>query len=613
MYRPRHKVTFAQRLQQLSGHREVRVAGIVLIGVLSVVVLTLIGFRMGRQGVLPNVEVGGVAVGGMDEAMLRRTIQDLAASRADDPVTVVRSAVGSVPARKVSAVPEAMGFSVDVDATVRSVLGFGRQINPFSALTDQVRATFGTVRLPVVQRVDAARFEAWVGRTAKALATPPDEGDLTFDGTTVIPVPARAGAGVEAAELRQELPRALSELDTDTVTLVGSSLPPTSTPADLEALKRQAEQVLSGTIRLTRGSKAIVLTPAETARVLIVEPVASGSRTILRLAADPARLAEVAAKDVPKVESDPVDAQFRVSGSKVKVVASKKGFRFHPNLAAAQIVAVGMSADRRAALDGDRVDADLTTEEARALHITKRVSSFTTYHPCCQPRVQNIHTIADAVSGTIVLPHERYSLNEAIGERTPQKGYVEAPGITDGKFVDQLGGGISQFTTTLYNAIFFGGYHFEAYKAHSYYFTRYPVGREATLSWPTPDLAFTNDSDAGILMVATYTDTSVTVTFYGRQPVRVETTTGDPYNYTDPPTECEENPDLAKGASERTQEGSQGFDILVTRTLRYPDGTSKTEKYFTHYKAEPIIYEQRSCAGFNKGNPTPTPVPSPSP
>jgi vancomycin resistance protein YoaR len=608
MYRPRHKVTIGQRLRQLSGHREVRVAGVVLIGVLAVTALSLTGFRLSREGVLPNIEVGGVAVGGMDEATLRRTIQDLATSRADDEVTVVRSAVGAIPAKTVSAVPDAMGFSVDVDATVRSVLAFGRQLNPFAALADQVRATFATVRLPVVQAIDAERFEAWVGRTAKALATPPDEGDLTFEGATVTAVSARPGAGVTVAELRRALPAALTRLDTDTVTVAGMSVPPTSTPADLEAVRRQAEQVLSGPIRLTHGSGAIVLDPDETARVLIVESLTEGSRTTLRLAADPTRLAAVAARDIPKVETDPVDARFHVSNAKVTVIRSKRGFRFDPQLAAAQIVTVGTSPERRARLDGRRVDARLSTEEAKALHITKRVSTFTTYHPCCQPRVQNIHTIADAVDGTIVAPGARYSLNEAIGERTRQKGYVEAPGITEGKFVDQLGGGISQFTTTLYNAIFFGGYHFDAYKAHSYYFTRYPVGREATLSWPTPDLAFTNDSDAGILILTSYGDTWVTVSFYGRQPVKVSTTTGDPYNYTNPPTECEENPDLPKGASKKTQEGSQGFDVVVTRTLRDPDGTSKTERYFTHYKAEPIIYQQRSCAGFDKGSPAATPA-----
>jgi len=136
MYQPRHKVTLGQRLQQLFAHREARVAAIVLAAVASVVVLALIGFRAGRHGVLPNVEVGGVAVGGMDEATLRRTIQELASTRADHHVTVVRTAVGPLPSRSVSGTPQEMGFTVDVDATVRSVLAIGRQLNPVAALAE---------------------------------------------------------------------------------------------------------------------------------------------------------------------------------------------------------------------------------------------------------------------------------------------------------------------------------------------------------------------------------------------------------------------------------------------------------------------------------------------
>jgi len=215
------------------------------------------------------------------------------------------------------------------------------------------------------------------------------------------------------------------------------------------------------------------------------------------------------------------------------------------------------------------------------------------------------------VRGTVVRPGEVYSLNGAIGVRTPEKGFVKAPGITNGELVDQYGGGISQFTTTMYNAIFVGGYQFEAYRAHSYYFSRYPMGREATLSWPTPDLAFRDDTDAGVFIWTSYTDTSITVSFYGRTKVEVESVTGQPSNSTSPPTECEENPALAKGEKITTQEGIDGFDVVVKRILHYPDGTMKTETYFTHYKPEPIIVQQRSCGGSGK-SPSPSPTPSPS-
>jgi hypothetical protein len=84
--------------------------------------------------------------------------------------------------------------------------------------------------------------------------------------------------------------------------------------------------------------------------------------------------------------------------------------------------------------------------------------------------------------------------------------------------------GVSQFTTTLFNAAFFAGLDFGEYQAHSIYFQRYPYGREATLSYPHPDLQIRNNTPYGVLIWPTYTDTSITVTLYSTKHVSVEQT-----------------------------------------------------------------------------------------
>jgi vancomycin resistance protein YoaR len=203
--------------------------------------------------------------------------------------------------------------------------------------------------------------------------------------------------------------------------------------------------------------------------------------------------------------------------------------------------------------------------------------------------------MADLLEGTVVLPGEALSINQVVGERTEENGFVKAPAIQGGEFVEEVGGGISQFATTMFNAIFFGGYDFLEYKAHSYYFERYPVGREATVSWPSPDLEFRNDSRAGIFIDTSYTDTSITVTFYGSTNVEVESVTGEPTNYRDPKVECEENPKLGKDEVEVVQEGDVGFDVVVERVFTFADGGSEVERFFTHYRAEPRIEQHRSC------------------
>jgi vancomycin resistance protein YoaR len=220
--------------------------------------------------------------------------------------------------------------------------------------------------------------------------------------------------------------------------------------------------------------------------------------------------------------------------------------------------------------------------------------------------VSNIHKIADIVDGAIVRPGASFSLNGYVGPRTAEKGYVLAPMIFDGEYRDDIGGGVSQFATTMYNTIFFGGYRFESYKPHSYYISRYPPGREATISWPHPDLRFTNNSSSGILVKTYYSSTSITVAFYGDKEGRVVTAeSGERTNFTNPEEQRKANPSLPPGQQRVAQRGAQGFDIVVWRVINR-NGEQTRHRFFTRYKAQPTIIE----VGPETPPPSPTPTPT---
>ena len=142
------------------------------------------------------------------------------------------------------------------------------------------------------------------------------------------------------------------------------------------------------------------------------------------------------------------------------------------------------------------------------------MGTFTTRYPG-QPRVRNIRRIAAAVDGTVIPPGGQFSLNGISGPRTTAKGYVKAPFIADGKIVPSVGGGVSQASTTIYNAAYFAGLQLDTSQPHSLFIDRYPPGREATLNFPDIDLKWTNDTEAPVV-VRTVTDaTSITVQLYG--------------------------------------------------------------------------------------------------
>ena len=87
--------------------------------------------------------------------------------------------------------------------------------------------------------------------------------------------------------------------------------------------------------------------------------------------------------------------------------------------------------------------------------------------------------------------------------------------IYEGVFAEDVGGGVSQFATTMFNASFFAGLDLVAFQAHSIYIDRYPYGREATVNWPGIDLKVRNPTDYPVLIWTEYTRDSITVKLFG--------------------------------------------------------------------------------------------------
>jgi vancomycin resistance protein YoaR len=216
------------------------------------------------------------------------------------------------------------------------------------------------------------------------------------------------------------------------------------------------------------------------------------------------------------------------------------------------------------------------------------VSRFTTYYPAGQPRVTNIHRAAVLLDRTLVRPGARFSLNERLGKRTRARGFVAAPSISGAIHVDSVGGGVSQVATTLYNAAFFAGLRLIAHTPHSFYISRYPKGREATISWRGPELIFQNDWAAPLLVRMKTTPMSITVSLYsyglGR---RVATVTQAPTNYVRPRTVYIKDATLPPGTRRVLQvAGAAGFSISYTRRVYQDDAVRRDERYSWTYSPE---------------------------
>jgi len=567
--------------------RTARLTIFLVVALFAASAIALLIFRIARSGALPGTTVVGVDVGGLDGGDLRRVLRDVQEQRGDDELGISPSDDDTV----VITSGADMGYRIDVVATATSVLERGRQGNPIAALADHLTSTFGTVTVEPTDRFEDEEFQSWLEDNAGELSTQPFAGGVEFDGSEVKPLYPETGVVLVEDELESKALNATRSQGEDTITVSTEEAEPPTTDADVDDLVETAEDLVSGPITLTRPNGNLTITPAEIGAVTDVAVVEEGNETHLELRIPAKALQKEVGDRAAELETQPQDATFQLSGSAVNVVPSVEGFEFVPRTTARQILKVATKTNRTGVLKGKTVEAEFSTKDARGLKISEQVSSFTTEHSCCEPRVTNIHLIADMVDGVVIEPGESFSLNDFVGPRTAANGFVGAPAISDGEFVEEIGGGISQFATTFFNAIFFGGYDLLEYQAHSYYISRYPMGREATISTPAPDLAFRNDSDAGIYVDTSYSDTAITVTFYGNVDGEIESVTGAPHKFSKPERECRTNPDLAKREEVVVQTGYQGFDVEVTRI--FPSG--EEEEFFTRYQSGPTIVERRKC------------------
>ena len=560
----------------------------------TLALLYVVDLALASGDVQRGVRVGGLDLAGESRSEAARLLRDHLAKPAVAPITA--NAAGT----QLRVDPARAGLVPDIEATLDRATA--PALNPFARLA----SFFGSSEVDIAVDTDVAKLRAELDRLAKSVDKGPREGAVRFTGTTpvaVLPQPGRtvdraaAGMALQAAYLR----------GTDVVELPVVDTPVKSSAADVERmLVEVARPAVSAPVLLTGGGRTFPMMPAAIASTLRIEADASGAIVASFL---PARLDKTLTSLLNPIETPARDATFAVTGDKISIIPGGGGREVDMvRLSADLLPAVSATTGRTVPLVLRDTDPELTTAKAKALGIKEKIGEGTTYHPCCRARVQNIHLMADIVDGAVLLPGETFSLNGYVGPRDRRRGFIRAPMILDGEFVDAVGGGVSQFATTMFNAVFFSGMKDIEHKPHSYYISRYPPGREATVSHPAPDLKWQNDSPHGVLVKTSYTGRSITVTFYGTKRFSsVESITGPRTRYRGIYTE------YRSGAGCEGRGGAPGFDVVVWRVFKQGGKEVRRERFFTRYRVESRIVCRRAPAPAPSGSPSPSPNPSPQP
>ena len=559
--------TFAQAEPEespaLAGRRWLIASGIVLLTL--VVLYGAAAWWLGER-VARGTTVSGVAIGGQNAGEARETLSSRLVPKADVPLSLT-SGAGTV-----ELAPADVGLAMDIDATVDSLVGFS--LDP-TAMWHRVA---GGGPKPVAVAVDRPAFEAAVEQARGELDAAPVEGSLSLKGGVVALKNPVGGTRTDAAGTLDAVLAAWP--GRSRITVVAEPLEPKVSRAELTRVRTEfADLAVSAPVTVTVGGKSAQITPKEFAPSIVLAPAPDGTITP---SVDEKTLLEAVHQVAKKagLETAAKDAVVTFSGRTPSVRASVTGLALDEASVTAEVWKAIGSTTRTAVVATKATEPEFTTAKAKATLPKGVISSFTTYYQPGQPRVENIKLASKVINGTYIRPGEQFSMNAVLGRRTTEKGYVEAGVINNGRAANNTGGGISQVSTTIFNAAFFSGMKLDAWTPHYYYISRYPEGREATISWPDVHNKFTNVTDGGVLIEVIATDTSITVTFSGTKKYDVEATKGKRYNIRTPKKII----DNAEGCVD--QSPVQGFTVDVGRIFKQGGKVVKTEKFTTTYGPE---------------------------
>ena len=228
------------------------------------------------------------------------------------------------------------------------------------------------------------------------------------------------------------------------------------------------------------------------------------------------------------------------------------------------------------------------------------ISAYTTTTTSDGKRNTNIQLSAEAISGKTVLPGEIFSFNAATGERTAAKGYQEAPAISGGQSKDEVGGGVCQTSSTLFNAVARADLEIIERNPHAWPSHYIEKGFDATVNWPGLDFKFKNNTEWPVFIIAGYSKRKVTVNIYGMSlgsDVRIDLESEVVRTIPKPEgTNYVINTSLAPGESKKTVTGRQGYEVNTWKVWYQGNREIKREILFkTTYRAyqETIEYNPK--------------------
>ncbi|HEV3479139.1 MAG TPA: VanW family protein [Gaiellaceae bacterium] len=573
-----------------------------VVGILALSVLTFVlslGFAGSATKLPDGATIAGMDVGGLSTGEAVRTLERRYEALKASP------AVFTAGPRRWRIRPNQVILNVDWAAAVETARRQGDGFAPVRGLRRLGTRFFGADVTPHA-RVSPPMLAHTLDLMSRRIDRPQRDAAIRLRGLQPEIVRGATGRELDREGAARLIVSSLVSLERTPTELPVRISQPDVTAAHLAPALQQVRTAVSAPVRLALGATRWRLPRWRIAKMLVL-PRNGGTTVSIGGSGANAFFERFRAS----VDRTPADAEFVILPSdRVIVRPAKPGLELDVAAAAKAIQAAALSAtDRVARLAVERAHPQLTTREARAMGITGRVAGYTTYYGGVPNRIHNVQLVARLIDGATIAPGATFSFNGTTGERSPDRGFREAPVIINGELQNGIGGGVCQVSTTVFNAAYEAGLPIESRTNHALYISHYPQGRDATVNYPDLDLKFRNDTGKWLLLRTFVGSSALTVKLYGTpQNRRVESET-TPLEVTGGPgLKRIPDPNLWAGVQVVDDYGEPSRKTSVTRLVYSPQGRLLSEDTWTSwYRSEPKIVRYGTKPRPKQPSPPPPP------
>ena len=470
------------------------IAGPVIIVCAIVAVLVAADFWLNSGKVHRGVEVGNVSLGGKTSAEARQIVRDqvvgpLEEIDFDGPGHVTRKA-------------SAMGVSFNINETVDEAYAIGREGNVLNRLSERLRASFGGATIPPDIDYRPAKARDEVREIASQVDRPPREAEVKIYGSEVEVANSRNGYDLNVAATMASVNGAIDDMS-GKASLRGDSLDPGVTTTEAEAAAKKARGALSEQLVLRAEGESWMVTPDRLGSALDV----TKQEGKIDVSLDRDRLDGVLTSVYNDLTVKPVEAGYGFGSEGHVIVKSSHKGRSVEGEKLLDAIQGGIFEGKREYEVPITVDKPrYTTAELQAKKPTKLLGSYHTNYTATsdhsQARVNNLDLASHAISGTFLAPGQTFSMTDTVSDLNYEQSHV----IVNGATSTDLGGGLCQVTSTLYNAALYAGLKIVERSPHDTQLPYIRPGMDATVWFGDQygngelDMKFKNTTDGYILL-----------------------------------------------------------------------------------------------------------------